>query len=293
MEQVVYVDILIALNIIINYFLLLATAKISNDTPKRTRLLLSSVVGALFSLIIFLPEINFLLLSLVKVVFSGLIVILAFGYKNLLAFAKKIALFYCANFIFAGGVIALWLFFAPKGLVLNNSVVYFNIRADVLVMLTAIIYAFVVVIAKITERIFPKSSVYNIKIRLKEKQTKLTAYLDSGNTLRDVFTDKPVIICKTEKVADLFDDNIKDVLKSNLPILEKYQAVMCADMRFKIIPFTTVGGEGALLAFSPDDVEISSLDVNINNANVLIALSTDGFFAGEYDGLLNPFAMKI
>lgn len=293
MEQVVYVDILIALNIIINYFLLLATAKISKTTPHRIRLLLSSVAGALFSLIIFLPEINFLLLSLVKIIFSAVIVTLAFGYKNLLTFAKKIALFYCANFIFAGGVIALWLFFAPKGLVLNNSVVYFNIRADVLVMLTAIIYAFVVIVAKITEKIFPKSSVYNLKIKLKEKQTKLIAYLDSGNTLRDVFTDKPVIICKTEKIAELFDDNIKDVLKSNLPILEKYQAVMCADMRFKIIPFTTVGGEGALLAFSPDDVEISSLDVNINNANVLIALSTDGFFAGEYDGLLNPFAMKI
>ena len=53
MGNVIYIDVLIVLNIFINYFLLLATTFFLHQKPKRWRLVVSAVVGSLFSLLIF------------------------------------------------------------------------------------------------------------------------------------------------------------------------------------------------------------------------------------------------
>ena len=46
MKQVIYVDVLVAINLFVNYFLLLATAKFFSLSVKRYRILLASALGA-------------------------------------------------------------------------------------------------------------------------------------------------------------------------------------------------------------------------------------------------------
>ena len=53
MGNVIYIDVLIVLNIFINYFLLLATTFFLHQKPKRWRLVVSAVVGSLFSFPVF------------------------------------------------------------------------------------------------------------------------------------------------------------------------------------------------------------------------------------------------
>ena len=48
-KQTIYIDVLIATNIFINYFLLLAVAKFLHSNAKRWRLVLASVLGAAYS----------------------------------------------------------------------------------------------------------------------------------------------------------------------------------------------------------------------------------------------------
>jgi len=55
-STVIYIDILLAINLAVNYFLLLSSLKLTGRTPKRRRLLFSSFIGSLYSLIILLPE---------------------------------------------------------------------------------------------------------------------------------------------------------------------------------------------------------------------------------------------
>ena len=56
MEQVIYIDILIVTNIIINFFLILLTSKIMYLKINYTRLILGEILGAIYSLYILLPE---------------------------------------------------------------------------------------------------------------------------------------------------------------------------------------------------------------------------------------------
>lgn len=56
MSQVVYVDVLLALNLFINYLLLLSGACLLREKVRRWRLLLGAALGAIYALVIFCPS---------------------------------------------------------------------------------------------------------------------------------------------------------------------------------------------------------------------------------------------
>ena len=77
MSQVVYVDVLFTLNLFVNYLLLLSGACLLREKAKRWRLLLGAALGAVYSLIIFAPELPNFLSILIKVIFCVTIVLAA------------------------------------------------------------------------------------------------------------------------------------------------------------------------------------------------------------------------
>ena len=77
--RVVYVDSLFLINIIIDYILLLVTAKICGALVPRLRLFAGAVLGAGYAVAAVLPVTDFLAGPLVKVVVGILMVLAAFG----------------------------------------------------------------------------------------------------------------------------------------------------------------------------------------------------------------------
>ena len=58
MKQVIYIDVLIIVNLFVNYFILLTTSKFLNLKLKLSRLILGEILGAIYSLYIFIPAPN-------------------------------------------------------------------------------------------------------------------------------------------------------------------------------------------------------------------------------------------
>ena len=94
----IYLDVLIVLNIYVNYFLLRATAKFTHTPLKTIRCIISSVIGSLFSLTILLPAGNFLIPLAIKLGAAVVIVGMAFGIKDKKHTLKLILYFYIVNF---------------------------------------------------------------------------------------------------------------------------------------------------------------------------------------------------
>ena len=84
MKQTIYIDVLLAVNIFINYFLLLAAAKFLAVRRIRLRILAASVLGAAYSLTMLMPSIPMVLALLMKLAMSASLVFVAFpwGGKN-------------------------------------------------------------------------------------------------------------------------------------------------------------------------------------------------------------------
>ena len=82
MKTVVYADVLVVINIIVNYFLLRASAAVISFDFKAWRFLVSSALGGAFSLIIFVDGLPAAALAAVKFLFLLLMVLAAFGYGS-------------------------------------------------------------------------------------------------------------------------------------------------------------------------------------------------------------------
>lgn len=288
MKQVIYVDVLVAVNLFVNYFLLLGTARFFSMSVKRSRLILAASLGAVYSLYMLLPELHFLFNIIIKLLMSFTIILAAFGFRSPRVFLKTSACFYAMNFAFAGIMAALWYFAAPKGLALNNGIVYFNVSPLLLVMATLICYFIVRIIHRLTGQGASKDLLYQVVVHLGERAVSFQAKVDTGNTLVEPFSHVPALVAEYQAVQEALPDEAKLLFTPNLVAAggmistpNPWQA------KCRMVPFQAVSGEGVLPAFRPDYIEIISGKIR-QKKDAYVAVCESGMFHGEYAALLNP-----
>ena len=80
--MVIYIDVLLFINTIINYAILITTERLLKRNCRLYRILLGAFTGALFSLFIFVDSDSRLLLFLLRVLSSALLTLITFGSKQ-------------------------------------------------------------------------------------------------------------------------------------------------------------------------------------------------------------------
>lgn len=281
MRQTIYIDVLISINLFINYFLLLTVAKILNMSPARKPFIFAALIGSLFSLAILLPPINGLLSGVIKLAMSAFIVIAAFGFTSLKAFFRNISTFFGVNFLFGGVIFCLWYFVAPNSILLNNNMIYFNISPIFLVIVTFIAYLIIRTMkAFIGAREIP-SLRYEILIRANGKTVALKAKVDTGNTLKEPFSGVPVVVASYVSVEML----APTAIKAQIPLHSKnlsWQNIKANELKnVRLIPFKTVAGDGLFPAFKADFIEIQG-----EKKEAYIAVCNEKIFNDGYQALI-------
>ena len=140
MTGVIYADVLFILNTYITYAILMLTALLLHLSPSRLRVFLSSVLGGVCSLSLLLPIANEGFLGVLRLVLCLVLPIVAFSFGSIRQAFRKIAVFLTVNFIFAGLMFAIWYFVSPTAVYYNTGIVYFDIDAPSLVIITAVCY---------------------------------------------------------------------------------------------------------------------------------------------------------
>ena len=278
MKQVIYVDVLIAVNLFINYFLILATAKFLCLKTVKTRFLLGELLGAIYSLYILFPATSIIISIPVQIIMSASIIAITFEFKNLKSFFKTLMCFYLINFAFSGIMFALWCTFKPKNMQVNNGIVYFNISPIVLVTSTIVTY----IILKLINRVmgkhsFGKSSC-EVKVLNENKAVVISAIIDTGNSLVEPFSGIPVIVVKQQCIKNVCPKEITD-----FSINTSYGKTAILKSKFRMIPFKTISGDGLLPAFKPETIIIN----NGTPKNAYIAICPDKTISENYDAILN------
>ena len=249
MRQTIYIDVLLGVNLFINYFLLLTVAKFLSLYAKRWRLVLGAAVGAVFSLTVLLPELSAVLTFAMKLGISGLIVLAAFRFSGWPPFFRQLAAFYIVSFSFAGLMLALWYFIAPQGLIVKNSIVYFDVSPLLLLILTVFCYFLIRLIQRFTGRQTPKNLFYPLQIEWKGKEVACVAKVDTGNSLVEPFSGLPVVVCRSSLLEQLTDR--EEALWLRSPSLDGPVPRGC-----RLVAFHSVGGGGFLGAVRPDRLKI-------------------------------------
>ncbi len=269
MSGVIYADVLVIINLYVTYFLLLCASFISHEKPRRARLVLSSFFGGFYSLLILIPDENSFLDFLIKVGAAVLPPLIAYGYRSRKTFLRLCISYLACNFVFAGLMFVLWYFVCPAGMLYDGAFVYFDIDVLTLVVFTVVCYGFMRAFDFIFKSRAPVNTIFYCRVSLKGKQYSLKAFLDTGNSLSDPFSGKPVIIACREPFASVFDfDN---------PIAgEGLRFVLC----------NTVSGKSLLPAASPDSVTVEGADIFLETDRVMIAFTAERLLGGDYDAIL-------
>lgn len=273
MQTVIYADILVTVNIIVNYLLLKAGAAMAGCDCKTVRIFFASCLGGAFSLIIFVENIPVWLNAAIKLLMLVVLVLTAFGVKSSRAFAKCCGTFFLANFIFAGLMLGVCTAVFPNYALYKNGVVYFDIDILTLTLGSVGCYLILTLITKFTKSKIPEKSIYSLKIFYGENFVEGKALFDSGNSLCDCFSGRPAIIAENDFVSPLFCGNDLTAMKN-----------------FRLIPFSTIKSGGALPAFSADKVEITINARKISAENIYIAVTNKKIVSGGYSALIGtPF----
>ena len=263
----IYADVLIILNIYVNFFLLRTTAKITHSPLKNIRCAAASLYGSLFSLTIFLPELPPYVNIAVKLIAAVTVVAAAFGIENIRRTVINTASFFTANFVLAGAVYGIYTWFEPDFVHFNNTYFYIDFSLLILIISTALMYLAV----HFFRMIFDRDTIgdYMIIIRCGKKLVTVRGLADTGNVLTDFFTGCPVIICDSELYTTITGQNIS---YNSLP------------KGYRVLPCSTVSENGLIPIFRPDEILIvNKTDKTRKKVDALV-----GFGNTSGDAVFNP-----
>jgi len=295
MVKFVYGDIIFVENLLMNYLILLSTAKLTRSPYKKINIILASIIGAVYAVFYYYPGFEYLYTWLLKIIFSLFIIVVAFNPYTIKEFGRIILVFYIVSLIFGGA--AFGIYYLINGVRFSYKGVFYIESFPIKILLISIIIAYIVVKFSwgyIVSKIKREKILLDVSIFKGSKRICLVALVDTGNSLTDPITNRPVIIAEYQAIKELlpaeiqkiFDDNKENNLNAIASVLSKSEWIT----KFRFIPFKSLGVEnGMLIGFKPDAVSIEDKRQRNYIKDTIVAiynkrLSKDG----EYNALLHP-----
>ena len=123
----IYIDIVIIENLIMNYIILLATGMVLKIEIKHMRLILARLVGAIYTVLVYMQIIPIYSNFLLKIILSFVIVYIAFRVQSIKQMWKNLLFFYLTSFVFGGTAFALLYIVKPQEILMKNRFIFRNI----------------------------------------------------------------------------------------------------------------------------------------------------------------------
>ena len=183
---------------------------------------------------------------------------------------------------FGGGIFAIGLL-GGRGLTLRNGILYSAMDLKIILLSAAVCYVALTLVFSRTAK-HSRRELIPAVLSLGEKRVALTALVDTGNTLADPVTGRPVMVAEGAKLGPLLPEEVGELaLKDPVGTMERLSKSETGK-RFRLLPYQAVGVEcGMLLALRLDRAQVGTVDYG----GILVALSpnqlSDG---GGYSALI-------
>lgn len=287
----IYIDVVLIENLIMNYIILYSTGIILKLKIKHIRIIIASLLGAIYSIIAYMESLRIYSNIILKVVLSILIVYIAFNPQNIKKMWKQLMIFYLVSFIFGGVAFALIYVVKPQNILMRNGL-FLGTYPLKTVMLGAIVSFIIIMISFkiIKTKISKKDMFCNIEMKINNKVIKTIAMVDTGNCLKEPITSMPVVVvehtllyeCIPKQILDNLEKIIGgDLSKINEEIKNEYIS------RLKLIPYSSLGKQnGMLLGLKPEYFKIINEEEE-KTKNVIVGIYNKSLTKkGEYRALI-------
>ena len=288
----IYIDVVFIENLIMNYIILFATSIIIKVKVKHIRLILASSLGAIYSIIAYMSILEMYSSVILKIILSVIIVYIAYNPQNVKNMWKYLVIFYMTSFVFGGAAFALIYIVKPQDILMKNGLFLGTYPLKTIILGT--IVAFVVIVTSfklVKSKISKKDMFCTIKININKVEIETKAMIDTGNLLKEPFSNTPVIVVEHTLLYDCMPkeilNNLENILGGDFEnISEEVKNKYIS--KLKVIPFSSLGKQnGMLIGIKPEEVTVIN-DENENKINnVIIGIYNKSLTKrGEYRALI-------
>ena len=260
-----YLDSVFLLNVVINYLLLLVSARVAGEPVCRGWLAVGAAVGGFLAAAAFLPGCIWLSHPLCKLCSGGVMLTTSFWYSRRLV---RVGMTFLALSCMLGGGILLLSLLTGRGVSFQGGILGTGMDLK-LVLVSALFCAGILYVLFLRAGKHGTGELLPVTLSIGGRNILLTALRDTGNTLSDPATGKSVLVAEGAKLKTLLPEYILSGLERPAETMER-----CFDpqwrKRLRLLPYRAVGVRcGFLLAVRTDRVQIGKKEYS----GLLVALS--------------------
>lgn len=245
----IYVDLLVINDLILNYLILLGVSLLLNRVTNLKKIFLSAVIGTIPIIFLF-TSLNQSIIFLISLIFSLIMSLITYQYKDILYTLKNIFYMHALSIFIAGAIY------------LINTKFFYNVDSYILNFLITISLSPIITyiyIKSINQIKTNYSNYYQAIIYLRDKpKITVSCYLDTGNKLKDPYKQRPIILLD-KKLINTKDEKIILVPYNTI---DNHSLLQC--IKPEKIFINGVGYRRKLLIGLIDEVGIEGADCILN-----------------------------
>lgn len=288
---IIYGDVLFLLNFFLDFFLLWATGCFLRRRIRYGRLFLAALAGAFYGVGMLIPALGYLYLFGGKIIFSLLMLALAYSFKGARDFLTLTGAFYLISFAMAGAALGGSSLLSDAGIYLGKE----QIMGWSSLLFALFIGA--IVGKKGMQKIKQNWRKDDFKVKLEicaaGRSCMIPALIDTGNSLLDPVSGRPVIVAEYPLLAKLLPHGIRKAidnfgLEDPARIIAE-QGASGWENRLRLVPFVSIGqSHGLLLGFWPDEIIIHGQDKHSTDQAIICFYHKELGQGENYQAVINP-----
>lgn len=203
----VYADILVLENCIVDFFLLTLTMKCIRHKCKTSKLLVSSLIGGIYTLVLVFPKLNILGSMPFQLGVAFIMIRVLYGKSSVFNLIKLVSIFFMLTFTLSGICFLFSLKVNDYFVGTSFKIEKYSIKYIMLgIMIIYTVYSRITDYVK--EKLFIKSFNFKIEFEIENNQYILKGFLDTGNELVEPITNLPCILVEENLIKDIkFNEN--------------------------------------------------------------------------------------
>jgi len=279
---VVYIDVVWFVNLCMDAAILWSTGYISKRPVRLTRVFLGGLVGSLYSLALFFPQVSVLTTWPGKAIVSLLMMWVVYRPRTWLDLARLTSLFYFVTFVFAGATLALH-FAVPgvsvgRGLVLATGHFAYATSIEGLGLVVAVPCSVALTqsaMRRIGRLRMERNLLYTLEVELEGRAVTFVGLADTGNQLRDPLSKHPVCLVDAAVLAPLLPTALQQAIVEGRDVLTALSQLQddVDTRRFSVVPFQGAGGATQVaVVVKPDKVWVLRNKQRFQTSICLLAL---------------------
>ena len=288
----IYIDVVIIENMVMNYIILFATGIVLKTKIKHLRLILASLIGAIYSIITYISSIQIYSNMIMKIILSIIIVYISYNPQSIKIMWKQLIIFYLTSFVFGGAAFALIYIIKPQEILMRNGLFLGTYPLKTVILGAIIAFIIIITAFKIVKTKISKKDMFcTINVKINDKELTAKAMIDTGNLLKEPITGKPVVVLEHTILYDCIPkeilNNLENILGGDFEKVPE-NIKMEYISKLKLIPFTSLGKQnGMLLGIKPQNIKIINDNLEVEREDVIIGIYNKSLTKrGEYNALV-------